>query len=68
MEKLIITNTTVSEQALRNLAQNRAEQVRQYLTKQGQIPAERIFVLAPSLQTTPEEKEGNFQRADFSLK
>ncbi|MBB5391245.1 MULTISPECIES: DUF748 domain-containing protein [unclassified Herbaspirillum] len=49
MQKLITDNTEVTQDDLRNLAQRRADQVRNYLQEQSVIPAERIFLIAPKL-------------------
>ncbi|MBO9538096.1 DUF748 domain-containing protein [Herbaspirillum sp.] len=49
MQKLIVDNTEVTPDDLRNLAQRRADQVRSYLQEQSAIPPERIFLIAPKL-------------------
>ena len=49
MQKLIVDNTEVTQDDLRNLAQRRADQVRGYLQEQSAIPQERIFLIAPKL-------------------
>ncbi|KAF1037467.1 MAG: hypothetical protein GAK35_03920 [Herbaspirillum frisingense] len=49
MQKLIIDNTQVTQDDLRNLAQRRADEVRNYLQEQSVIPPARIFLIAPKL-------------------
>jgi flagellar motor protein MotB len=43
MKKLILANTTVSEQQLRNLARERAVTVMNFLLKEGKLPVDRFF-------------------------
>ena len=47
MEKLILANTEIGEQQLRDLAARRAETVRDWMVKAGGIGSERIFLVAP---------------------
>lgn len=80
MEKLMIANAQVSEDDLRNLANQRAQAVKEWLLKKGQVPADRIFIVAPKLNAEePKDKGGEnpkegakekpkASRADFSLK
>jgi Domain of Unknown Function (DUF748). len=49
MEKLILEHTEVTKDDLRNLAQRRADQVRNYLQEQSVIDPARIFLIAPKL-------------------
>ena len=46
-EKLILANTEIGEQQLRDLAARRAETVRDWMVKAGGIGGERIFLVAP---------------------
>ncbi|MBG7621420.1 DUF748 domain-containing protein [Herbaspirillum sp. AP02] len=49
MEKMILEHTEVTQDDLRNLAQRRADQVRNYLQEQSVIDPARIFLIAPKL-------------------
>lgn len=63
MEKLILANTTVSEEDVRSLARRRAENVQVWLTEQGKIAPERLFLVPPKAgEGTPGA------RVDFSLR
>ena len=68
MEKLIVANTTVTQDALSALATRRAEVVRKYLETKGQIPLERIFLIAPKLTADGIKDKGQPSRVDFALK
>ncbi|HMK60149.1 MAG TPA: DUF748 domain-containing protein [Dissulfurispiraceae bacterium] len=68
MEKLILTNTTVSEEDLKTLATSRAQAVRNYLVQSSKVDPERIFI-AETKATNSEKKEGlKSSRTDFKLK
>ncbi|WP_442783983.1 DUF748 domain-containing protein [Collimonas fungivorans] len=68
MEKLIVANTAVTQDALSALATRRAETVRKYLETKGQIPLERIFLIAPKLTADGIKDKGQPNRVDFALK
>ncbi|MNR82683.1 AsmA family protein [compost metagenome] len=71
MEKLMVTNTTVSDDDLTALANRRAQVVKDWLLQNGKVPEERIFLLA-SKSGAGAAKEGSANakasRVDFSLK
>lgn len=68
MKRLFVENTTVSEQDLRNLANERATNIKAYIETQGNIPNERVFIIAPKIvNNTVQEKEPNMG-VDFTLK
>ena len=68
MEKLMLTNTKITEDDLRALANQRAVTVKELITKSGQVTADRIFIIEPK-SLTPEKKENlKNSRVDFSLK
>jgi len=67
MEALILANTAVGDEALRQLAQERAQAVKTALLEKGQVPAERIFLLAPKVEAG-EGEGGAGRRAGFSLR
>ena len=46
MEKLMITNAQVTDDAMTELGNQRAQAVKEWLLKTGQIPQERVFLLA----------------------
>ena len=80
MEQLILTNTALTDEDLTELANARARAVRDWLAAQGQIAAERMFLVAAKLDDeTPtasraEKPDGGDKtatktsRADLSLK
>ncbi|WP_211443566.1 DUF748 domain-containing protein [Collimonas humicola] len=68
MEKLIVANTPITQDALSALATRRAEAVRTYLETKGKIPLERIFLIAPKLTADGIKDKGAPNRVDFSLK
>ena len=50
MEQLMIASTTVGDEDLRALAQRRAQVVKDWLSGEGQVPGERIFLLEPKVE------------------
>lgn len=68
MKRLFIENTTISDQDLRSLAMDRANKVRQYIEKEGNIPNERVFLIAPKVITTAEQEKTPNMGVDFTLK
>jgi hypothetical protein len=68
MERIIMEHTAVSDGDLRQLAQRRAETVKDQLLKSGQVEPGRIF-LTSSAKLNPEKKEKlRDSRVDFRLK
>ena len=68
MEKLLLTNTKITDDDLRALANQRALNVKELITKSGQVTADRVFIIEPK-SLTPEKKENiKNSRVDFSLK
>ncbi|OOG63393.1 hypothetical protein B0E46_10340 [Rhodanobacter sp. B04] len=65
MEKLLQTNMTVDQDALRHLAERRADAVRQWL--HGKVDDKRVFVSAPKLDAKGIDDKGKTTRADFGL-
>ncbi len=65
MEALILASIEVDDNALRALAQRRAQAARQWLLENGQVPAEQVFLLAPEVGPAP---EGEGRRVHFSLR
>lgn len=68
MEKLILANTRVGADDVRLLAQQRAQAVRNWLRDKGQVPAERIFILAPREEDGSAHAKARPSRVDFSLR
>ncbi|MBN8443106.1 MAG: DUF748 domain-containing protein [Thauera sp.] len=60
MESLMAANTKVSDADLRALAQQRAQEVKNWLTTEGQVPGERIFVLEPKVEAIAEGGQVQF--------
>jgi len=71
MEKLMLANAPVDDEELRQLADQRAKAVADWLRAGGKVPAERVFLLPPKpmpKQTNGGKKDANLSRAEFSLK
>jgi hypothetical protein len=65
MIKLMEANVVVDQDALRHLAERRADAVRQYM--HGKIDDSRVFVLAPKLNAQGIDDKGKTTRDDFGL-
>lgn len=65
MIKMMEANVKVDQDALRHLAERRADAVRQYL--HGKIDDSRVFVLAPKLDAKGIDDKGKTTRDDFGL-
>lgn len=71
MEKLMIANTSVSDDDLTALGNRRALAVKDWLVKNGRVPGERIFIVGtrPAAADAKEESvKSSASRVDFSLK
>ncbi len=68
MEKLMMTQLTVSDSDLRLLASQRATQIESLLLKDGTISAERIFVVEPKTLAPDKKEKAKNSRVDFRLK
>jgi uncharacterized protein involved in outer membrane biogenesis len=69
MEKLMLAHAPAGPEEMRELAQQRAREVADWLVEVGKIPRERIFLLPPKL--APDDsgpKDAPPGRVDFSLK
>ncbi len=66
MKKLILENTPVSDQDLKNLADARANAVRAYLSSK-QVDSGRMFIVAPKLDASGIKDQGKTTRVDLSL-
>jgi hypothetical protein len=68
MEKLMHTNIVVKDDDLRQLASQRALEVKEHIMKSQQVEPERIFLIEPKT-IQPEKKENvKDSRVDFKLK
>ena len=65
MEKLMLTNLQVTEDDIRQLAKQRAENIQAWLIDPGKVPVERIFLLPPKSEA---DEKASAMRADFSLR
>ncbi|TCS37365.1 uncharacterized protein involved in outer membrane biogenesis [Paucimonas lemoignei] len=70
MEKLMMANTPIDEDDLTALGNRRAQAVKDWLLKNGQVPGERVFILATktATQEAKSAKEPGPSRVDFSLR
>ncbi|MDP1976715.1 DUF748 domain-containing protein [Undibacterium sp.] len=67
-EKMILANTQVTPEALRALAQKRADAVRDYLEDVAGIERDRLFLIAPRLNAEGIKDRASPNRVDFLLK
>jgi len=67
-EALILKNLPVSADDLRALAQQREDVVRDYLENTGKVDRDRLFLIAPKLDSSGIKDQGKPNRVDFSLK
>jgi hypothetical protein len=68
MERLMVTNTQVTDDDMRLLAGQRAQVVKEWLINVGKVPPERMFIAAPKLDAGGIKDKGKASRVDFSLK
>lgn len=68
MEKLMITNVTVTESDLRQLAIRRAQNIKELILKSGEIESARIFVVEPKNLSAEKKEKLKMSRVDFKLK
>lgn len=67
MEKLLLANTDAGDDELRELAEVRATNARNWLIEKGGVPGERIFVLEPKIERQASSQK-SASRAEFSLR
>ncbi|NMF91230.1 DUF748 domain-containing protein, partial [Aromatoleum petrolei] len=58
MEALILANTKVDDEAVRQLALQRGQAIKDKLLEDGKVPAERVFLLSPKVEAAGGEKAG----------
>lgn len=66
MKGALAANAPIDEASLRQLAQQRAQSVQQYL--EGKIDSSRVFIVAPKLNADGIKDKGATTRVDFGLK
>jgi hypothetical protein len=66
MKRLLAEHAPINEASLRELAQQRAQAVRQYLVA-ANVDAQRISIAAPKLNANDIKDNGPTTRVDFSL-
>lgn len=67
MEALMLGAVAVGDEELRRLAIARAQETKDWLMRNGKLPAERLFVLAPRFGAADLKGGGTPTRAEFSL-
>ncbi|MDD2337859.1 MAG: DUF748 domain-containing protein [Geobacteraceae bacterium] len=65
MKKLIFANTIVGNAELKKLAEERAAVVRNFLTEQGKVNQERVFLKTGDIYKEPAEKGKSASRVEF---
>jgi uncharacterized protein involved in outer membrane biogenesis/outer membrane protein OmpA-like peptidoglycan-associated protein len=68
MEKLMLENLSVTDSDLRQLALDRANAIKAYLTATGKVDAARVFVLEPAAKPAEPAGKARASRVDFTLK
>ena len=64
--RTMLANMPVTDESLQNLAEQRAENVRKYLA--AKVDPNRLFVVAPKLDSKGIDDKDKTTRVDFSLK
>ncbi len=68
MEKLMITNIAVTDSDLRQLASQRAENVKELILKSGEVEPGRVFIIEPPSLSPQKKEKAKDSRVDFRLK
>jgi uncharacterized protein involved in outer membrane biogenesis len=68
MESMLLASYPVDEAALRELADHRAQAAKEWIATRGNVPRERVFVLASRVGTEGLKGEGAPTRADFAIR
>jgi hypothetical protein len=68
MEKLMMANTEIDEDDLIALGNQRAQAVKNWMTKNGGVPVERLFILASKIANGNAKDGSASHRVDFSLR
>jgi len=67
MEQAILAHIEVSDDLMQALAEQRADNARNWLVEQGDVASERVFVLGAQTETKADE-QAHGSRVEFSLK
>jgi hypothetical protein len=68
MERLLLASYPADDEALRQLASNRAQRAKRRLVESEHVPSERIFLVAPGDNAPPAKDGGRPSRVDFALR
>ncbi|MDB5812072.1 MAG: ATPase involved in pili bisis, partial [Betaproteobacteria bacterium] len=68
MEQLMLTNVQITDDDLRELANRRAQAVKDWLAKTGNVPVDRIFLVNSKLSAEGIKDKGKANRVDLVLK
>ena len=68
MEKLMLSNIVITDDDLLELANQRAQAAKAFVTRGDQVSVDRVFLLAPKLEADKESEKLSGSRVDFSLK
>ncbi len=68
MESLLLASYSVDDEALRAVANRRAETVKEWFAGKGGIASERMFVVAPKLTADGIQDKGALTRVDFAIR
>jgi hypothetical protein len=68
MERLLLAQIDVDDEALRQLAVRRAQAAKGYLVGPGKVPPERVFLTAPKLEASERADGVRPTRVEFTLK
>jgi hypothetical protein len=68
MEQLMLTNVQVTDDDLRELANRRAQAVKDWLAKTGNVPVDRVFLVNSKLSAEGIKDKGKANRVDLVLK
>lgn len=67
MEQLMLANISAGDNEMRELAEVRAENARDWLIEKGNVPGDRIFILEPKVLAEADGKK-SASRVEFSLR
>jgi hypothetical protein len=68
MESLLLASYRVDDEALATLANRRAQAVKEWFARKGNLPADRVFVVAPKLGAAGIDDKGAPTRVDFAIR
>jgi uncharacterized protein involved in outer membrane biogenesis len=68
MEALLLASYRVDDEALAALANRRAQTVKEWFARKGNLPPDRVFVVAPKLTSAGIDDKGAPTRVDFAIR